>query len=59
MTDLDRFFAKRTLGFEDNHWSATGWYWRGQGYDEGWDDVNPDDLRELWMLLTAYLAPDV
>ncbi len=50
--DLDKFFDKRSIGYGN---FADVWFWRGQGYDEGWEDVTDDELRSLHSLLGAYL----
>ena len=43
------FFDARTIGYSS--WAKDGWYWRGPGYDEGWADLTPEEVKELYRLL--------
>lgn len=48
---LSEFMDKRTIGYERLY----GWTWRGQGYDEGWEEPTREDLEKLHVFLGEWL----
>lgn len=50
---LDQFFNSRSIHKIYGH---NQFGWRGQGYDEGWEDATRQDMAELNALLTEWLA---
>ena len=50
---LEVFMEDRTIGFESWYSTPYRWYWRGPGYDEGWNTVHPDDVQKFLTLANA------
>lgn len=45
---LEKFLDGRTVGFGDPFGT---FYWRGPGYDDGWQKMDLWEIAQLWTLM--------